>query len=120
MICDATLPLINARIVVGGANNQLRRARHGIELHRRGILYVPDYIANAGGLIDVAMEGPDYDPVSVLRACEEIHHTTVRLLRDAERLGLAPSVLADRIAARRLSEPQFGNVRALDALQVVA
>lgn len=62
VICDATLPTIRAQIVVGGANNQLRASRHGLALHRRGILYVPDYIANAGGLIDVAMEGPAIPP----------------------------------------------------------
>lgn len=120
VICDATLPKIAAGIVVGGANNQLRSARHGLALHQRGILYVPDYIANAGGLIDVAMEGPDYQPDQVLRACEEIHHTTARLLHDAERLGLAPSALADRIAARLLAEPEGGPVRNIDALQVMA
>lgn len=105
VIDDAALPGIRARIVVGGANNQLRAARHGIALHQRGVLYVPDYIANAGGLIDVAMEGPGYAPARVLRACEGIFHTTARLLADADRLGAAPSALADRMADRRIAAP---------------
>ena len=102
VICDAMLPRIRAGIVVGGANNQLRSARHGIELHERGILYVPDYIANAGGVIDVAMEGPGYAMDRVLAACTDIGRTTTQLLLRAKRLGLAPSVVADRMAAERM------------------
>jgi leucine dehydrogenase len=120
VICDAVLPRIRAPIVVGGANNQLRAARHGIALHRRGILYVPDYVANAGGLIDVAMEGPGYVPTRVLQACEAIWHTTARLLREADRLALAPSQLADLIAARRMTAPFPRTFAVPNADQVMA
>lgn len=120
VICDASLPRIRAGLVVGGANNQLRSARHGLALHQRGILYVPDYVANAGGLIDIAMEGPAYRPSDVLRACQSIQHTTSRLLREAEQSGLAPSELADRIAADRMSPPHTGTFRILQAAQVMA
>lgn len=105
VLCDATLPRIRAGIVVGGANNQLRSPRHGVELHRRGILYVPDYVANAGGLIDVAMEGPAYRPAEVLRACDAIRHTTGGLLREAQHLRISPAELADQIAADRMVQP---------------
>ena len=108
VICDATLPEIRAAIVVGGANNQLRGPRHGEALHRRGILYVPDYVANAGGLIDVSMEGPDYDSARVLRRCESIYHTTLRLLNDADRKGISPSRLADQMAAVGIGRSQIG------------
>lgn len=118
VICDATVPLIRAPIVVGGANNQLRGPRHGLALHRRGIVYVPDYIANAGGLIDIAMEGPGYAPDRVLRACETIYHTTARLLREADRLDLAPSQLADRIAAERIARPETGPIHLHKSLRV--
>jgi leucine dehydrogenase len=120
VICDASVPLIRAGIVVGGANNQLRAARHGLALHRRGILYVPDYVANAGGLIDVAMEGPGYRPSDVLRACEAIRHTTTCLLRESDQLGLAPSQLADRTAAERMIPPHNATFRILSAAQVMA
>jgi len=103
VICDATLPRLRAAIVVGGANSQLRSARHGEALHRRGVLYVPDYVANAGGLINAAMEGPGYDPARVILRCESIYHTTLRLLNDAERLGIAPFRLADQIAQARIT-----------------
>jgi leucine dehydrogenase len=50
---DETIPQLRARIIVGSANNQLSEARHGKVLHQRGILYAPDYVVNAGGLIDI-------------------------------------------------------------------
>ena len=120
VLCDATLPRIRAAIVVGGANNQLRGPRHGEELHRRGILYVPDYVANAGGLIDVAMEGPGYDPDQVLRRCETIYHTTLRLLNDAERKGVSPARLADQMAAVGIGRGQIDTASVPSALRVCA
>jgi leucine dehydrogenase len=102
VICDAVLPTLRAPVIVGAANNQLRAPRHGIALDRRGILFVPDYVANAGSLIDVAMEGPGYSPERVLRACESIWHHTARLLCEADLLGVAPSDLAERTAAERM------------------
>ena len=104
VLCDAVLPHLRAPVIVGGANNQLRARRHGLALHNRRILYVPDYIANAGGLIDVAMEGPGYAPSRVLQQCQSIKTTTARLLADAEVLGLPPCELADWIAEDRLSK----------------
>ena len=120
VICDATVQQIRATIVLGGANNQLRAARHGVALHQRGILYVPDYIANVGGLIDIAMEGPGYAPESVLLECEGIYHTTARLLREAVRREVAPSQLADEIAAKRIADPDSGPNRLPNALRLSA
>ncbi|HEY6918655.1 MAG TPA: Glu/Leu/Phe/Val dehydrogenase dimerization domain-containing protein [Tabrizicola sp.] len=116
VICDASVPVIRAGLIVGGANNQLRTARHGVALHERGILYIPDYIANVGGVIDIAMEGPGYAPERVLEACKGIGHTTALLLQQAERTGLPTSQLADRLAAERMAPP---NEQAR-ALEVVA
>ena len=56
VINDGTLPRLKCRAVAGGANNQLHEERHGVELHRRGILYAPDFVINAGGLINVYSE----------------------------------------------------------------
>jgi leucine dehydrogenase len=120
VINDSTVPLIRAGIIVGGAMNQLRAARHGIALHRRGILYVPDCVTTAGGLIDAAMEGPGYQPLVVRRACESIRHTTTRLLREAHLLGLAPSELADRTAAEQMQPPHSGTFRILSLAQLTA
>jgi leucine dehydrogenase len=119
VICDAVLPVLRAPIIVGGANNQLRAPRHGVALHNRGILYVPDYIANAGGLIDVAMEGPGYAPARVLERCQSIGATTTRLLRDAEVLGVAPSTLADRMAADRMTPAHCSALRVMTPSRVM-
>jgi leucine dehydrogenase len=120
VINDSTVPLVRAGIVVGGAMNQLRSARHGIALHRRGILYVPDCVTTAGWLIDAAMAGPGYQPLVVRRACEAIRHTTTRLLREADLLGLAPSELADRTAAEQMLPPHNGTFRILSLAQLTA
>src|SRR5699024_9635809 len=59
---DDSCARIKARVVAGAANNQLAdEARHGEMLRRRGVLYAPDYVLNAGGVIDLAYEGADYD-----------------------------------------------------------
>lgn len=119
VICDASLPLIRAGIVVGGASNQLHSLRHGLALHRRGILYVPDYVANSGGLLDVALEGPGHDPKAVLRVCETIRHTTAGLLREADQLGLAPLELAERHAAEQMLPQHCNTYRFLHAMHVM-
>jgi leucine dehydrogenase len=113
---DRTLPMVRATIVAGAANNQLREAHHGIALHRRGVLYVPDYVANAGGLIDVAHEGPGYDTKRVLQDCGRIYGRTLALIREAERRQLAISALADSKAEALLnssSAEDQGSNRAL-------
>ncbi|RJY08350.1 Leu/Phe/Val dehydrogenase [Aurantiacibacter aquimixticola] len=53
---DEGIARLDCRIVAGGANNQLARPEHGRQLHERGILYAPDYVINAGGIINVSME----------------------------------------------------------------
>ncbi|MFK9236774.1 amino acid dehydrogenase, partial [Escherichia coli] len=62
---DRTVPQIRARVVAGAANNQLAKTRHGHALLERGVLYAPDYVINAGGIIDIYYEGPDYDAAKV-------------------------------------------------------
>lgn len=120
VINDATVPRFRARIIAGAANNQLRFAHHGEALRQRGILFVPDYVVSAGGVIDVAQEGPGYSPALVLRACEAIYQTTARLLRDADRAGLAPSTLADQTVARRIGRRPLGMDRSRLVLEPVS
>jgi valine dehydrogenase (NAD+) len=101
---DETVPAINAKIVTGGANNQL--AHPGIEklLQERGILYTPDYVVNAGGVIQVAdeIEGFNFDRAK-LRATG-IFETTRQILRLADAEGVPPAVAADRLAEKRMRE----------------
>jgi valine dehydrogenase (NAD+) len=101
---DDTVPLLRAKVVTGGANNQL--AHPGIEklLEERGILYTPDYVVNAGGVIQVAdeIEGFNFDRAK-LRATG-IFQTTRRILELAREEGVPPAVAADRLAERRMTE----------------
>lgn len=98
---DATIPEIRARIVAGSANNQLAEARHGIMLKGHGILYAPDYVINAGGVIDVASEGPNYDPDGVLQKVERIYETLSEIFLRAQLQDTAPEIIAERMAEDR-------------------
>jgi len=95
---------LTARIVCGGANNQL--AHHGIEklLADRGILYAPDYMVNSGGVIQVADELAGFSFERARAATEQIFVTTGKVLAIADADGVPPSVAADRLAERRMSE----------------
>ena len=86
----------------GGANNQLAAARHATTLAARGILFVPDYIANAGGVIDFHQEriGDADTPDAVLGAVARIHDITRDVLKRAARAGETPLAVADRDRAR--------------------
>jgi valine dehydrogenase (NAD+) len=108
---DDTVDALRARVVAGGANNQL--AHPGIEkaLQERGILYTPDYLVNAGGVIQVAdeIEGFNFERAK-LRATG-IFDTTRRILGMAAEEGVSPAVAADRLAERRMAE--VGRLRAI-------
>ena len=69
---DATIPGLRCRVVRGGANNQLAAARHDAALAVRGIVFVPDYLANAGGVIDFHQETIDDQPAAVLASVARI------------------------------------------------
>lgn len=58
---DETLPQLKAKVIAGSANNQLKEPKHGDRLHEMGILYAPDYVINAGGVINVADELHGYN-----------------------------------------------------------
>lgn len=101
---DDTVPELTAAIVCGAANNQL--AHPGIEkmLEDRGILYAPDYVVNAGGLIQVASEigGFNFDAAKTKAA--KIFETTERVFAIAREEGVPPAVAADRLAERRMAQ----------------
>jgi valine dehydrogenase (NAD+) len=100
---DQTVDRLRARIVCGGANNQLARPEIAKTLDDRGILYVPDYVVNAGGLIHVADELDGYSERRVRAKVAEIFGTTSRLLQAASDAGEPPAVTADRMAEERMA-----------------
>ncbi|HEY1627061.1 MAG TPA: Glu/Leu/Phe/Val dehydrogenase dimerization domain-containing protein [Streptosporangiaceae bacterium] len=110
-LTDQTVAALRARIVCGAANNQL--AHPGVEklLADQGILYAPDYVVNAGGVIQVADELRGFDFERASAACEQIFTTTTKIFDIAESDGVPPSVAADRIAQRRMAD--IGRLRSI-------
>jgi valine dehydrogenase (NAD+) len=101
---DDTVPALRATIVAGVANNQL--AYPGIEklLEDRGILYAPDYVVNAGGVIQVADEINGFNVDRARARAAKIFDTTKQILELAAGEGVPPAVAADLLAERRMAE----------------
>jgi valine dehydrogenase (NAD+) len=101
---DATVDQLSARIICGGANNQL--AHPGVEklLADRGIVYAPDYLVNAGGVIQVADELHGFSFERAEAKAAQILATTRQILVAADADGVPPAVAADRLAERRIAE----------------
>ena len=101
---DDAVASLSARIVCGGANNQLAHA--GIEkmLADRGILYAPDYVVNAGGVVQVADELAGFDFGRAKARAAQIFATTRKIFALADEEGVPPAVAADRLAERRMAE----------------
>jgi leucine dehydrogenase len=100
---DDTVPRLKASIVAGAANNQLARPEHGRALAARDILYAPDYVINAGGIIHIAHEGPSYDRAAAFRHVARIYDTLLAVFARADQEKVATSDAADRIAAQRIA-----------------
>ncbi|MFL5578177.1 MAG: Glu/Leu/Phe/Val dehydrogenase dimerization domain-containing protein [Gemmatimonadaceae bacterium] len=103
VINDKTVPQLRVEIVAGAANNQLLEERHGRMLEEKGILYAPDYVANAGGVINVYSELAGWDQERSLRKSDEIYHTVLGVFEIAKQEKIPTYEAADRLAERRLS-----------------
>ena len=104
IINDKTIPKLKVQVVAGGANNQLLEERHGDELQRRGILYAPDYVANAGGVINVYGEVVGWDAQRALDKADDIYDTILKVFDIAESKKIPTYEAADRLAEQRLAE----------------
>jgi leucine dehydrogenase len=102
VVNDDTLKVLSVDVVAGGANNQLARSEHGQALYDRGIFYAPDYVVNAGGLINVYGELEDWPRDRSLRKAGEIYHTMLAIFEKAEQAGVPTSEAADHIAEERI------------------
>lgn len=103
IINDETIPLLKVAVVAGGANNQLLEERHGVALEARGILYAPDYVANAGGVINVYGEVEGWDAQRALDKADDIYDTVLRVFEIAEAYKIPTYEAADRVAEQRLA-----------------
>jgi valine dehydrogenase (NAD+) len=97
----SALHAAGVRLVSGGANNQLATEEDGVHLHHRGILFAPDYVINAGGLIRVSLAHLGRQR-EIDQRVEGIAHTLAQLFERAEADDLPPSQVADQMARERL------------------
>ncbi|ENO79570.1 Glu/Leu/Phe/Val dehydrogenase dimerization domain-containing protein [Thauera sp. 63] len=98
---DSTIPQLKAKVVAGAANNQLAEARHGAELMKRGILYAPDYVINAGGIIDVYHERIGFDRAALIKHIEGIEDNLMEIFERARKEERPTGEVADAIAEER-------------------
>jgi leucine dehydrogenase len=102
VIDGAATATLRCRVVCGAANNQLASDDVAPELRRRGILYAPDFVVNAGGLINIACELGGYDARVAARRVDEVGARVEAMLEQADATGTTPLAVAKRIARDRL------------------
>ncbi len=102
---DETIPQLKVQIVAGSANNQLLEERHGTMLRDRSILYAPDYVANAGGVMNGCTELLGWTPEQAASKMLAIYDTLLHIFKSAEEEGITPNEAADRLAEERLKQP---------------
>ena len=102
IINDKTIPQLKVQIVAGAANNQLLEERHGDMLEEKGILYAPDYVANAGGVINVYSELAGWTSARAFRKADEIYDTVLRVFTIAKQQHVPTYQAADRLAEERI------------------
>ena len=102
---DATIDKLKAKVIAGAANNQLANEQvHGKLLQERGILYAPDFLINAGGIINVYAEIVGYDKAEAMRRTENIYNTTLEIFSVAEANGITTQQAAMAIAQKRIDD----------------
>ena len=101
---DKTISKLRVEMVVGGANNQLLEPRHGDALEERNILYAPDYAANAGGIINGAIELLGWERDFTFSKVDNIYDTILRIYDIAERERIPTYQAADRLAEERIEQ----------------
>ncbi|MHA3788973.1 Glu/Leu/Phe/Val dehydrogenase dimerization domain-containing protein [Flavobacterium hauense] len=104
-INDATIDKIKAKVIAGAANNQLANELvHGKILQEKGILYAPDFLINAGGIINVYAEIVGYDSAEAMRRTENIYNTTLEIFSLAETQGITTQQAAMAMAQKRIDD----------------
>ncbi|HET9104098.1 MAG TPA: Glu/Leu/Phe/Val dehydrogenase dimerization domain-containing protein [Solirubrobacteraceae bacterium] len=100
---DESVPRLRCRVIAGAANNQLAEDRIADLLATHGILWAPDFVVNAGGLINIAEEMGGYEPAAARRRVGQIAATLSEIFTEAERFGVTPLAAALQLARRRLA-----------------
>jgi leucine dehydrogenase len=102
IINDETIPQFKCKVIAGSANNQLKEERHGDIIHEMGIVYAPDYVINAGGLINVADELEGYNAERARKKVDNIYNIISNIFEIAKREGIPSYKAADRMAEQRI------------------
>ncbi len=104
IINDETIPQLRCRVVAGSANNQLKENTHGDELHRRGILYAPDYAINAGGLISAYIDWKKPSTEEIMKKVEEIGERIGEIISASKKTGEPTHAIARKVADERIQK----------------
>ena len=111
-INDNTIDRIKASVIAGAANNQLAdEIRHGKILQDKGIVYAPDFLINAGGIINVYAELEGYDKKEIIRKTENIYNTTLEILKTADAKDITTHMAALKIAQQRINDRKSQNLK---------
>lgn len=100
---DDTIPRLKAGVIAGSANNQLKSDEHGDMLNKKGIIYTPDYVLNAGGVINVADELNGYNKDRALRNIDTIYHNLRKIFAISKQDDVPTHIAADRMAEQRMT-----------------
>lgn len=103
VVNDQTIGKLKCKVVCGGANNQLAEARHGEQLRELGILYAPDYVVNAGGLMNVFVELEGYSSDRAFDKTRRVYDNVKNVFQIAKRDNVGTHVAADRLAEERMA-----------------
>lgn len=112
LLTEEVVPGLSFTIIVGAANNQLAGAQVASSLAAAGILYIPDFLANAGGIINIAEESHGYDLTRAIQAVGRIRATTTAVLDRAELRGITPLAAAEELVTKRLALARGGVAQA--------
>jgi len=102
IINDDTIPQLKCKVIAGSSNNQLKSRSHGDIIHEMGIVYAPDYVINAGGVINVADELEGYNHERARKKVENIYNIIESIFKIAREEGIPSYKAADRLAEQRI------------------
>lgn len=102
-INDETIPQLKCKIVAGAANNQLKEDKHGLILKEKGILYAPDYLINAGGVMNVSIEFEGWDDSKSRRMIDTIYDKTLNVFAISDEQNIPVNKAADVMAEQRIA-----------------
>ena len=102
IINDDTIKQFKTKAIAGSANNQLKEDKHGDLLHKMGIIYAPDFVINAGGVINVADEMIGYNQERAMKKVEKIYDNLIRVFEISKEENIPTYLAADHMAEERM------------------